>query len=297
MATPAIGTPTLIGVGVGPGDPELVTLKAVAVFEAADVILGPATEASGREAGRAEQLVLAVCPTAATKLQRVPFSMAQRSGIGTKRRQSWMASAKAAEQAFADGATTVAFATVGDPSVYSTFSYLAAHVREAVGGLTVSVVPGITAMQALAAVSLTPLVEGTESLTLGNANTKLIPGTNTLAIHALNYGESTFAINSGTNTTVTVNNRDNFYFKGDLKITVAPAVTLVANNTSWRYQTPSLPVPRPANDATREKQIPFRPEGWQAGFAVVQMLNPKHQEAPRLEMAPQRTHRGLTRTS
>ncbi len=166
MAAPAIGTPTLIGVGVGPGDPELVTLKAVAVFEAADVILVPATEASGREAGRAEQLVLAVCADAATKLQRVPFSMAQRSGIGTKRRQSWMASAKAAEQAFTDGATTVAFATVGDPSVYSTFSYLAAHVREAVPGLIVSVVPGITAMQALAAVSLTPLVEGTESLTL-----------------------------------------------------------------------------------------------------------------------------------
>ena len=166
MAAPAIGTPTLIGVGVGPGDPELVTLKAVAVFEAADVILVPATEASGREAGRAEQLVVAVCPTAATKLQRVPFSMAQRSGIGTRRRQSWMASAKAAEQAFADGATTVAFATVGDPSVYSTFSYLAAHVRETVPGLTVSVVPGITAMQALAAVSLIPLVEGTESLTL-----------------------------------------------------------------------------------------------------------------------------------
>jgi precorrin-2/cobalt-factor-2 C20-methyltransferase len=166
MAAPAIGTPTLIGVGVGPGDPELVTLKAVAVFEAADVILVPATEASGREAGRAEQLVVAVCPGAAAKLQRVPFSMAQRSGIGTKRRQSWMASAKAAEQAFTDGATTVAFATVGDPSVYSTFSYLAAHVRETVPGLTVSVVPGITAMQALAAVSLTPLVEGTESLTL-----------------------------------------------------------------------------------------------------------------------------------
>lgn len=166
MAAPAIGTPTLIGVGVGPGDPELVTLKAVAVFEAADVILVPATEASGREAGRAEQLVLAVCTGAAAKLQRVPFSMAQRSGIGTKRRQSWMASAKAAEQAFTDGARTVAFATVGDPSVYSTFSYLAAHVRDAVPGLTVSVVPGITAMQALAAVSLTPLVEGTESLTL-----------------------------------------------------------------------------------------------------------------------------------
>ena len=154
MAAPAIGTPTLIGVGVGPGDPELVTVKAVAVFESADVILVPATEASGQDAGRAEQVVLAACPAAAAKLQRVPFSMAQRSGIGTKRRQSWMASAKAAQQAFADGASIVAFATVGDPSVYSTFSYLAAQVRAVVPGLTVVVVPGITAMQALAAASV-----------------------------------------------------------------------------------------------------------------------------------------------
>ena len=70
MAAPAIGTPTLIGVGVGPGDPELVTVKAVAVFERADVILVPATEASGQEAGRAEQVVLAACPAAAAKLPK-----------------------------------------------------------------------------------------------------------------------------------------------------------------------------------------------------------------------------------
>jgi len=166
MATPAIGTPTLIGVGVGPGDPGLITLKAVAALKAADVILVPTTETSGEAAGRAEQVVLASCPSTEARLQRVPFSMAQRNGIGTKRRQSWEASARAAEQAFAEGATTVAFATIGDPSIYSTFSYLAAQVRAVVPGLTVAVVPGITAMQALAAASLTPLVEGRESLTL-----------------------------------------------------------------------------------------------------------------------------------
>ena len=156
----------LIGVGVGPGDPELLTLKAQAVFDRADVILVPATEASGDDAGRAEQVVRAACPHAAGKLQRVPFSMAQRRGVGEKRRDAWAVSAQAAEAAFAGGATTVAFATVGDPSVYSTFSYLAAQVQAVVPGLTVSVVPGITAMQALAAASLTPLVEGQESLSL-----------------------------------------------------------------------------------------------------------------------------------
>ena len=166
MDRPTHDRPTLIGVGVGPGDPELLTLKAVHAFEAADVILVPSTEASGDESGRAEQIVLAAHPSAESKLRRVPFSMAQRSGVGTKRRQSWQASAQAAVDAFHAGATTVAFATVGDPSVYSTFSYLAAQVQAVVPDVDVSVVPGITAMQALAAASLTPLVEGTESLTL-----------------------------------------------------------------------------------------------------------------------------------
>lgn len=162
----AARTQTLVGVGVGPGDPQLVTLKAVAVLEAADVILVPSTETSGEEAGRAEQVVLAACPSVSTKLRRVPFSMALRRGVGAKRRQSWEASAQAAVDAFEAGATTVAFATVGDPSVYSTFSYLAAQVQAVVPDVDVSVVPGITAMQALAAASLTPLVEGRESLTL-----------------------------------------------------------------------------------------------------------------------------------
>jgi precorrin-2/cobalt-factor-2 C20-methyltransferase len=151
---------------VGPGDPELLTLKAVSVFRAADVILVPSTETSGGDAGRAEQIVLAGCPDAAGKLVRVPFSMAQRSGVGAVRRRSWQASAGAAVEAFDAGASTVAFATVGDPSVYSTFSYLVAEVRAVVPELEVAVVPGITAMQALAAASLTPLVEGRESLTL-----------------------------------------------------------------------------------------------------------------------------------
>ncbi|MGC3993087.1 MAG: precorrin-2 C(20)-methyltransferase [Propionicimonas sp.] len=161
-----MSTPTLVGVGVGPGDPELVTLKAVRVFERADVVLVPSTETSGDDAGRAEQVVLAACPAAATKLRRVPFSMAQRRGVGTQRRKSWEASAQAAVDAFRAGARVVAFATVGDPSVYSTFSYLAAQVQAVVPDVGVSVVPGITAAQALAAASLTPLVEGQESFAL-----------------------------------------------------------------------------------------------------------------------------------
>ena len=161
--TPAAGL-RLIGIGVGPGDPELMTLKALNELRRADLVLVPATEESEGGPGRAETIVLDTCPEA--RVQRVPFSMADRSGVSDRRRRAWWDSAEAAVAAFASGARTVALATIGDPSVYSTFSYLAAHVRERLPSVRVDLVPGITAMQALAARSGTPLVEGTETLAL-----------------------------------------------------------------------------------------------------------------------------------
>ena len=68
--------------------------------------------------------------------------------------------------AFEDGASSVAFATIGDPNVYSTFSYLAQTVRALIPAVEVETVPGITAMQDLAARSGTVLVEGREVLAL-----------------------------------------------------------------------------------------------------------------------------------
>jgi precorrin-2/cobalt-factor-2 C20-methyltransferase len=61
---------------------------------------------------------------------------------------------------------TAAFATIGDPNLYSTFGYLAQTVRGLLPEVVVETVPGITAMQALASASGVALAEGRERLTL-----------------------------------------------------------------------------------------------------------------------------------
>ena len=156
---------TLSGVGVGPGDPDHVTVKALRTLEAADVILVPRTEARAGGVGRAEEIVCAHLPAKTAAIRRIPFSMAEHRGVGQRRASAWEASATTAIEAFEAGAKRVAFATVGDASVFSTFSYLCDLVSRRVE-VKVEVIPGITAMQAIAAASRTPLVEGQEILSL-----------------------------------------------------------------------------------------------------------------------------------
>ena len=151
----------LIGIGVGPGDPELVTVKAVRLLREADTVIVPVMDGVAT-AGRAESTVLAyVSPQ---RVVRAAFALDDRDGLTARREQAWDAAAQVVLDAFGAGARTVAFATIGDPNVYSTFTYLAATVTGAWPAVEVSTVPGITAMQDLAARSGTVLCEGRESL-------------------------------------------------------------------------------------------------------------------------------------
>lgn len=156
--------PRLIGVGMGPGDPELVTVKAVRVLTGADAIVVPVMDSG--ETGRAEATVRHHLPaaTADARIVRVVFALNERSDRA-RREAAWDAAGAAVAELLAGG-RTVAFATIGDPNVYSTFTYLAATLSGTVPGLVVESVPGITAMQDLAARAGTVLAEGTEPLTL-----------------------------------------------------------------------------------------------------------------------------------
>ena len=151
----------LIGVGVGPGDPELVTVKGVRVLREADLVVVPVMSADER--GRAEATVRAHVDR---EPLRLVFALDDRGGPTAERLSAWEAAADRVAQELRAGAASVAFATIGDPNIYSTFTYLADAVRERLPDVVVETVPGITAMQDLAARSGTVLCEGTESLAL-----------------------------------------------------------------------------------------------------------------------------------
>jgi len=151
----------LIGVGMGPGDPELVTVRAVRVLNEADRVFVPVLAAG--DTGRAEATVRA--HTRHDRIERLVFALNERDDPARRERHWDTAGARVADWLRATGGMA-AFATIGDPNVYSTFTYLAQTVTALVPGVDVATVPGITAMQALAAAAGQPLVEGTERLTL-----------------------------------------------------------------------------------------------------------------------------------
>jgi precorrin-2/cobalt-factor-2 C20-methyltransferase len=150
----------LVGVGMGPGDPELVTVKGAGALRAAAVVVVPVLEGGGT--GRAEATVLHYVDGA--KVVRVVFALNERSDAA-RRAAAWDAAGARVAELLREH-RSVAFATLGDPNVYSTFTYLAETVTALLPGVRVESVPGITAMQDLAARGGTVLAEGTEPLTL-----------------------------------------------------------------------------------------------------------------------------------
>jgi len=155
-----------VGVGVGPGDPTLLTVQALAILYQADRVLAPTTAIDAP--GRAETIVRQAAPEIA--VERLPFDMSPDSiGDGAAARHRSHQRAATAIVTYLEQGEQVAFVTLGDPNVYSTFPSVAEEVRALRPGTVVATVPGICAFQALAASSGTVLLDGVERLALVTA--------------------------------------------------------------------------------------------------------------------------------
>ena len=147
---------TLFGIGVGPGDPELMTLKAVRMIRENEVIAVPGADV--RETVAYKIAVQAV-PELADK-ELLPIYMPMTHDAEELERNH----AKGAKtlESYLDQGKNIVFLTLGDPCVYSTFSYLQHRVEG--DGYHTELVSGITSFCAAAARLNISLSEWNEQL-------------------------------------------------------------------------------------------------------------------------------------
>jgi precorrin-2/cobalt-factor-2 C20-methyltransferase len=145
---------TLYGLGLGPGDPELVTVKALRLLRAAPVVAYPAPEAGDSFA----RSIVAEWLDAAQREIRIGFPM--RPGPPPHDIYDNAAATIAAEL---DQGSDVAFLCQGDPFFYGTFAAIYTRLAP---GYAVQVVPGVSSLTAGAAAAGLPLVQRDQTLTV-----------------------------------------------------------------------------------------------------------------------------------
>ncbi len=153
----------LCGVGVGPGDPELVTLKALRVLREADVIAVPSR--SAHDPSYAWTIVrdhLAADGRPARLRLPLVFPMSKDPVVV---RPAWER-ALAALAPHVEAGRRIAFVTEGDPLLYSSFIYLAAEAPVRWPGIRVEAVPGVSSVTAAAAACGLPLADGLERVAI-----------------------------------------------------------------------------------------------------------------------------------
>ncbi|QHQ61247.1 precorrin-2 C(20)-methyltransferase [Anaerocolumna sedimenticola] len=176
----------LFGVGVGPGDPELLTLKAVRIIKECDVIAVPAKDL---QTCTAYNIVKQALPEIENK-EVITVLMPM-----TKDREKLEESHKNGAdliRSYLEKGLKVAFLTLGDPTVYSTYIYI--HKRILAEGFEAEIINGIPSFCAVAARLQEGLVENSEQLHIIPGSYSIsdainLPGTKVLMKAGKKFGE------------------------------------------------------------------------------------------------------------
>ncbi|MBU4556022.1 MAG: precorrin-2 C(20)-methyltransferase [Actinobacteria bacterium] len=148
---------TVYGIGAGPGDPSLITLKAVTVLSGLSLLVAPQATEGGESVALGIvsahldpqcEVVEAVFPMA----EDVALKMAAATGVAAR-----LANAARAGR-------NAAFVTLGDTMLYSTWGYVLRALRSDHPDVAVQTVPGVPSLCACAALLGEPLAEGRDAL-------------------------------------------------------------------------------------------------------------------------------------
>ncbi len=154
---------SLYAIGVGPGDPELLTLKGARLLREADVVVAPVADPGGSSV--AHGIIRDLLDPHRQQVVTQVFPMRRESA---DLEEIWAQSAMQVADFVREG-HTVAFVTLGDPSLYSTFQYLYRHLKRFCPDVPVEIVPGVSSINAAAALADLPLGLGDERLAVLSA--------------------------------------------------------------------------------------------------------------------------------
>lgn len=148
-----------IGIGIGPGDPELLTLKAQRLIQETEIICVP------KASKDKDSVALEIIKPHLTNRQRIVELIMPMTKDKEELNKHWENASKKILEFLHQGKNVVCV-TLGDASLYSTYSYLLKYVKKADPEIQVETVPGITSFAAAAARTNLPLAEGDEKLAI-----------------------------------------------------------------------------------------------------------------------------------
>ncbi len=151
----------LIAIGVGPGDPDLLTVKAVNAIQNADIIMCPASKEDR------PSIALSVVSSIIDKSKnqgiiKLIFPMTKDKDV---LEQTWKKNAKIMAETVLSGKNVV-YLTVGDPYLYSTWIYMHKDLEENYPDMNISVIPGIVSMFTFASKVGVSIAEGAEKVAI-----------------------------------------------------------------------------------------------------------------------------------